>query len=334
MATDSERKKLLYKIAKAYYEDALTQHEIGKRFGLSRIKVSRLLQQARDERIVQIFIPPQDPNADLERALEARFGLDEAVIVTPSSYDHSAILRALGPAAADYLMRCLDGSEVLGLSWGTTLLAGIEAVPAHYWTNMRVVQILGGLGQPDADTYGGDLAHRLAQALGARPRLLAAPGVVANKLVRDALLADPQIADTLSLGVNADILLVGIGIPSTPDSVVKQAGILSPDEFDQLKALGAVGDIALRFFDRNGQAIKHALNDRIIGLDLEQIRNIPRVIGVAGCPEKLEVIRAALRGKLISVLVTDDRTASRLLEEEVLPAALPQSAVKSPVGAA
>lgn len=334
MATDSERKKLLYKIAKAYYEDSLTQHEIGKRFGLSRIKVSRLLQQARDEKVVQIFIPPQNPNADLERALETHFGLDEAVIVTPSSYDHAAVLHALGPAAADYLMRCLDGTEVLGLSWGTTLLAVIEAIPVHHWAHMRVVQILGGLGRPEADTYGGDLAHRLALALGARPRLLAAPGVVANRLVRDALLADPQIADTLALGVNADILLVGIGVPSTPDSVVKQAGILSPDEFAQLKALGAVGDIALRFFDRNGQAIKHNLDDRIIGLDLEQIKNIPRVIGVAGCPEKLEVIRAALHGKLISVLVTDDRTASMLLQEEVVPATLSPSKVTSSIGAA
>lgn len=331
MATDSERKKLLYKISKAYYEDGLTQHEIGKRFGLSRIKVSRLLQQARDEKVVQIIIPPQDPNADLERALESRFGLDEAVIVTPASYDHAAVLHALGPAAADYLMRCLDGSEVLGLSWGTTLLSVVEAIPAQNWTNMRVVQILGGLGRPEADTYGGDLAHRLALALGARPRLLAAPGIVASKLVRDALLADPQIADTLALGANADVLLVGIGVPSTPDSVVKQAGILSPAEFEQLGALGAVGDIALRFFDRDGQAIKHDLDDRIIGLDLDQIRNIPRVIGAAGCPEKLEVIRAALRGKLISVLVTDDRTASRLLEEEVVPAALSPSGVTSSV---
>lgn len=323
MNTGSERKKLLYKIAKAYYEDDLTQQEIGKRFGLSRIKVSRLLQQAREEKVVQILIPPpQATNADLERALEAAFGLDEAIIVTPPAYDHATVVHELGPAAADYLMRCLDGTEVLGLSWGTTLLSVIEALPVQNWPQIRVVQILGGLGQPEADTYGADLAHRLAQTLGARPRVLAAPGIVANKLVRDTLLADPQIADTLNLGARADVLLVGLGVPSTPGSVVQQAGILAPYELEQLTALGAVGDIALRFFDQSGQPIRHELCDRMIGLDLDQIKKIPRVIGVAGCQEKFEVIRAALRGKLINVLVTDDQMASRLLAEVSYPAQL------------
>ena len=73
---------LLYKIAKAYYEDGLTQDQIGRRFGLSRIKVSRLLQQARQSRVVQITItPPPDSFGDLERDLETAYGLDEVVVV-------------------------------------------------------------------------------------------------------------------------------------------------------------------------------------------------------------------------------------------------------------
>lgn len=173
--------------------------------------------------------------------------------------------------------------------------------------------MLGGLGRPEADVYGADLVHRAAQALGAKARLLAAPGIVANRMVRDALLSDPQIAETLRVAARADIALVGIGRP-TPGSVVMQAGILTQEEFDRLQVQGAVGDIALRFFDRHGQVVEHELNDRIIGLDLDQIRRIPRVIGVAGGTQKLGVIRAALVGKLVHVLVTDDRTAVRLLE--------------------
>jgi DNA-binding transcriptional regulator LsrR (DeoR family) len=84
---------------------------------------------------------------------------------------------------------------------------------------------------------------------------------------------------------------------------------------EQLKAVGAVGDIALHFFDGDGRAVEHEINDRIIGLDLEQIKKIPRVIGVAGGAEKVAVIRAALRGKIIDVLVTDDQTADKLLED-------------------
>ncbi len=316
MAAGSDEKKLLYKLAKAYYEDGLTQDQIGKRFGLSRIKVSRLLNQARKEKIVQItIIPPPGSHAILERELEARYGLDEVVIVSPVSYDQPAIVQKSGPAAAECLMRCIQGNEVVDLSWGTTLLAVIEALPAQNWPEVKVVQMIGGLGQPEAETHGADLARRMAQAFGAKPRLLPAPGIVANKMVRDALLADPQISETLALGARADIALVGIGVPAALDSVVRQANILTQVEFEQLQAQGAVGDIALRFFDADGQAVDHEMNDRIIGLDLDQIKSIPRVIGVAGGTEKFEVIRAALRGQLINVLITDDRTAARLLED-------------------
>jgi DNA-binding transcriptional regulator LsrR (DeoR family) len=315
MVVTGDRKKLLYKIAKSYYEDGLTQGQIGKRFGLSRIKVSRLLQEARAEKLVQItVISPEDPNADLERELETRYGLDEAVVISPSSDEKAVVTRELGPAAVDCLLRCLQGNEVLSVSWGSTLLSTVEALPITHCPGLTVIQMMGGLGRPEAEVHGNDIARRMAQAFGARPRLLSAPGIVASKMVRDALMAEPQISDTLALSAKADVAMVGIGVP-VPDSVVMQAGAIVAKEVEQLKAMGAVGDIALRFFDTGGQPVKHQINDRIIGLDLDQIKRIPRVIGVAGSAEKFEVIRAALRGKFINVLVTDDRIAARLLKE-------------------
>ena len=315
MASGVDRKRLLYKIATAYYKDDLTQKEIAKRLGLSRIKVSRLLRQAREERIVQITVtPPGDSHADLERDLEARYGLDEAAIVSPPADDKHAIIRTLGPAAAACLARTLQGTEVLNLTWGRTLLSTVDAAPARNWPDMRVVQALGGLGQPEAEIHGADLVQRLAQTFGARSRVLPAPGIVPSKLVRDALLTDAQISDTLALAARASVALVGIGVAAAPDSVVRQAGtILTDEEIKELQARGAVGDIALRFFDAQGRAIQHEINDRVVGLDLDQIRRIPRVIAVAGGAEKTEAVRAALRGKLVNVLVTDEPTAKRLL---------------------
>jgi DNA-binding transcriptional regulator LsrR (DeoR family) len=315
MAIAGDRSKLLYKIAKAYYEDGLTQGQIGKRLGLSRIKVSRLLQQARVEKLVQInIVSPDQSNADLERELEAQYGLDEAVIVSPTSHDKATILREIGHATVDCLLRSIQGNEVLSLSWGSTLLSVVAALPRKSWPEMKVVQIMGGLGRPEAEVHGTDIVRRMAQAFGAKPRLLSAPGVVASKIVRDALLADPQISDTLTLAARADVALVGIGVP-VPDSVVMQAGAILTEEVKQLKAQGAVGDIALRFFDAKGQPVEHEINNRIIGLDLAQIQKIPRVIGAAGGMAKFEVIRAALRGTFINVLVTDDQIAVRLLED-------------------
>lgn len=307
---------LLYKIAKAYYEDGLTQDQIGKRFGLSRIKVSRLLQQARQSRVVQITItPPPDSFGDLERKLEAAYSLDEVIVVSTPSYAQNEVVPRLGAAGAAYLVRILGDQQVLDLSWGTTLLALVEALAPQNLPDLRVVQMLGGLGRLESETYGADLTIRMAQTLGARMRLLPAPGIVSSKLVRDALLEDANIAETLALAARADLAVVGIGAPA-PGSVVMQAGILSEQELAELKAMGAVGDIALRFFDENGQPIAHPINDRIIGLELEQIKRIPRVVGVAGGEGKYDVIRGAVRGRLIHVLITDEITAARLLEEK------------------
>ncbi len=309
------KKKLLYKLAKAYYVDQLTQAEIGRRFGLSRMKVSRLLQQARQQEVVKIILtPPAESNAELEREIETLYGLDEAVVFTPSREDETDISHELGAPAAGCLFRSLQGNEVLALSWGRTLHASVEALAGQNWPEMTIVQMIGGLGQPDTGGYGADLMHRIARAFGAKPRLLSAPGIVQNKLIRDALYADPQIADTLALAARADIALLGLGTLTAGSSII-EANIFTPQELDELRAAGVVGDIGLNFFDANGQSVEHPINDRVIGLTLEQIQSIPRVIGVAGGLAKFEAIRAALRGQLIDVLVTDKQVAAKLVAE-------------------
>jgi DNA-binding transcriptional regulator LsrR (DeoR family) len=315
MANDLEHKRLLYKIAKAYYDDGLTQQQIGERFGISRIKVSRLLQTARDEKVVQIAIAPlQDSNAEIEQRLEVRYGLKEAWVVTCSADDGTTIVSELGPAAAACLVRCLQGSEVVAVSWGTAVLSVANALPPMDFPDVRVVQLLGGLGELEAQTHGADLARRIAQTLGAKPRLIHAPGIVKDKVVRDALATDPQVADTLALAAKADVALVGLGTLAPDSTLLSSRNTLSPEEITDLRARNVAGDIALQFFDGEGQKVHHPLDNRIVGTDLERIRGLSRVIGVAGGAEKLQVVRAALRGRLINVLVTDLQTAQRLLE--------------------
>jgi DNA-binding transcriptional regulator LsrR (DeoR family) len=128
-----------------------------------------------------------------------------------------------------------------------------------------------------------------------------------------ALKSDAQIAAVLKLAAEADVALVGLGAP-TPHSIVLRTGtILSSEDLERLQELGAVGDIALRYMDIDGDPINLEINERIIGLTLEQIRRIPRVIGIAGGMAKHEIIRAALHGKFLDVLVTDLATAETLL---------------------
>ena len=112
MGSDIQDHRLLYKVAKAYYEDNLTQQQIGERFGLSRVKISRMISRAKQSRIVQISItPPLSSNVDLERNIESKYDLKEAVIITPSSYETDTVVSELGIACAQYLLRCLQGKN-------------------------------------------------------------------------------------------------------------------------------------------------------------------------------------------------------------------------------
>jgi len=315
MATDTEFSKLLHKVAKAYYDDGLTQQQIGERFGLSRVKVSRLLRSAREEKIVQITIaPPPSSNAEVEQQLEQKYGLKEALVVTPSSYASAPLVSELGPVAATCLTRGLQGNEVVAVSWGTAVLSVVDALQPASMPDVRVVQLIGGLGELEAKTHGADLVRRMAQALGAKPRLIHAPGIVKDKTLRDALVMNSQVADTLGLAGRADVALVGLGTCAAGSTLLANGDTLTAAEVEELRALGVVGDIALQFFDREGRKVAHPIYERIVGTGLETIKSIPRIIGVAGGREKVAVIRAALCGGLINVLVTDDRTASQLLD--------------------
>lgn len=307
--------RLLVKVSKLYYEEGLSQDEIVARLNLSRSKISRLLQQARDEGIVQIsVVTPKHLFSDLENELEKRFDLHEALVVESHAGDSAeSIQRELGIAAAGYLERSLNASTTLGISWGSTLNSLVAALHPIRAVEVQVVQIIGGLGQPEAEVHATDLCRRLARALGAQLTLLPAPGIVASQQARAVLMEDTYIRRAVEMFDQLDVAFVGIGAP-TPDSLLLRDGsILSRQELDDLLQKGAVGDIALRFFDAQGQPIQSEIDQRVIGITLEQLKQTRRVVGVAGGPGKFAAILGALRGKFINVLITDSLTAEKLL---------------------
>jgi deoxyribonucleoside regulator len=314
MPPDANTRRLLYKIAHVYYDDGLSQKQIGLRFGLSRIKVSRMLKQARDLKIVQITLYPGNERTDhIEHDIEAAFGLDEAIVVASDPMQvQKNNLHALGAAAAECLVRGIQGDEIIAITWGHTISAVVDALPAGNWPDLQIVQTLGGLSQPDSKINAGDLARRTAQTLGANLTLLSSPGIVESKSVRDALLNDPQIKHSLGLAAKANIALVGIGVPnSTSFSLVE---VLKEKDIQRLVSHGIVGDIGLQFYNDKGLQVNDEIHDLIVGLSLVQYKAIPRVIAVAGGIEKVRAIRSALKAKIINVLVTDEITAAELLK--------------------
>lgn len=309
--------RLLFKVAQAYYIDGLTQSEIAKQFGISRPKVSRLLKEARADKIVSItLIPPTEGTSELEKSIEEKFSIEEAVVVPVNNHkSQSEVARDLGPAAAECITRRLTGKKSISLSWGTSIMGFVDALQLLPFPELTIVQMNGGLGPSDNFEHSAELTSRLARKLSAKRRLLQSPGIVSSKEVAASFRKEKQITDTLELAINSDIAIIGIGVLSSDSLLINDGSILSNVEVEELNKSEAIGDIALRYFDKNGKLLDLEINDRIIGLTLEEIEKIPTVIAIAGGEVKFEAIKVALSMGLINVFVTDSETAKKLIKD-------------------
>lgn len=306
--------RLLSKVSKLYYEENLTQQVIADRLRLSRPKVARLLQQAHREGIVQITVlSPPGSFAELENLLEQRFGLKEVVITeVDETASQESVSRQIGVAAAEYLQRTIQDGDTIGIFWGVTLNSMVNTLRRCEACNVQVVQLVGGLGPPEAEEHATRLCHRMADLLNGKLTLLPAPGIVDNVQVRDVFLSDTHVRQAFDMFDHINVAFLGIGAAS-PTAWIMQNEVLTPQEMSALRHQGAVGETALRFFDAYGERIESVLDDRIIGITFQQLKQVPRVVGMAGGPEKNEVVRAALVGGLVDVLITDNLLAKQLL---------------------
>jgi DNA-binding transcriptional regulator LsrR (DeoR family) len=312
--------RLLTRVSKMYYEQELTQQKIADRLYLSRPKVSRLLKQARDEGIVQInVLSSPDIYTDLEEKLETKFELLEVVVLeAPEPYLQEIVTRELGIAAAGYFERTARDGDTIGISWGSTLSAMIHALRPTEAHELHIVQVIGGLGPPQAESHATSLCTRMAQTLDSQVTLVAAPGIVDSEEVKAVLMSDSHVEAAFQQFGSIDVAFVGVGAPTPTSVVMRDGSIISPGELDELVRAGAVGDIALRYFDIDGNPVSTSIEERVIGITREELRSLARVVGVAGGPEKHEAIRGALLGGLVNVLVTDHLTAEFLLQQSVL----------------
>ncbi len=312
--------RLLLKVSKLYYEKEFTQLEISDRLHLSRPKVSRLLQQAKDVGVVKINIIPQPGvYADLEGALEAKFGLKEAVVVGVSEPNSQIeVSQEVGAAAAEYFSRATNDPCIIGISWGTTLRAMVDAVLSIDCHQSHVVQLNGGLGVPGSEVHATYILQRLVAKTESKLSVLPVPGIVDSAEMKKVFLSDSHVQEVFRLFQKITVAYVGIGAPTSDSVVMRDGSIISQRELNLLKSKGAVGDLCLRFFDKYGQAVLSEVDDRVMGISLEELKKIDRVVGVTGGPKKTDAIRGALKGKLINVLVTDHMSAKRVLEDDAL----------------
>jgi DNA-binding transcriptional regulator LsrR (DeoR family) len=209
---------------------------------------------------------------------------------------------------------------VIGISsWSASLLRMVDSLhPLKRVKADQVVQMLGGMGNPAVQIHATQLSTRLAQLTGARPRLLPAPGVAGTAAAKRALLADTFVRDTLDEFRRITLALVGIGSVEPSKMLANSGNVFTVEELRELAERGAVGDICLRFYGRYGAPIRIPLDERVIGMTLDELRNVRRVVGVAGGSRKVAAIKGALLGRSINVLITDRFTADELLADDVV----------------
>jgi len=308
--------RLMTRVARLYYDVGLKQPEIATRLRLSQPKVSRLLKSAQDEGIVRISVRAvSGTNPELEEAFEARYGLTDIEIVDISHDDDAAAVRELGAAAAFHMETTVRSGDVIGVSsWSASLLAMVNAMhPVAGVRDVRVVQILGGGGDPGAEGHATHLVRRLADLLHGEGTFLPAPSSVGSAESRDVLVHDPFVARAMSLWDDLDVAYVGIGGQQPSGLLASSGNVFSPEELRGVRAAGGVGDIGLRYLRADGSPVDTPLHQRVIGIELEQLRRVPRSVAVAGGPGKTAAIQAAIAGGWINCLITDTFTAERLL---------------------
>ncbi|HBO39003.1 MAG TPA: transcriptional regulator [Pasteurellaceae bacterium] len=311
---DYKEGNLLTEIAIAYYEHELTQEEIANKFNISRIKVGRLLKRARQEGVVEINVKYHPVfTSQLEGRLIEQFGIQRALIAID---EHSEVEQRKQVAAlvSSYLSNTLKDGMTVAVGQGRNVAAVGEHIGIFPEKHCKFICGIGGAqrnGNPvDAD----QICRNLARKFNGQNETLYAPAYLENKEFRDVFMKNGVIKETLDRARKADIALVGIG-DMNENSYMVQLGWFTPKEVTEARIeLGAIGDIAgYGFFNLQGEPVDTVMNNRVIGLSLEDLKAIPCVIGIASESTKAMAILGALRTGIINIIATSASNVNTLL---------------------
>jgi DNA-binding transcriptional regulator LsrR (DeoR family) len=317
---DFENMRLMARVLTLHYEEGRNQSQVATELGLSTAKVNRLIKQAKELGFVEVKIrTPFQTIFDLEDRLRSTFGVQDAVIVPKISDDPVSEISAIGRAGSTRLLQSLRDGDVIAISGGKAVYEVVKATDPKARYDITVVPATGGV-QGLYHTDVNYLASELARRLGGRAYQLHAPIFVDSLEEKRALLNVRQIREVLDRARSADIALVGVGgvIPGTSSFF----DLLASTDVDRDRITSnraARGDLFGHLFDEEGRPCAQDLSDRLVGVDIDDLREIPLSIGVAAGSQKVGPISGALRGGYLKTLVTDEPTASAVLEAQTTP---------------
>jgi len=305
-----------------YYKEGLTQNEIALRLGVSRPTVINYLRMAREQNIVDIRISGASFSvSSLSRELREKFQLKD-VYVADFTFDGEAdsienkkrVNRYVARVGAMALHDIIQPGETIGVAWGETIQFLAEEVPYRIIEDLTVCQVIGSMTTSLVSTAE-SCAIRISSHLGADCYTLHAPAILSSSELAQALRKEPVIKDQLERFAMLDRTIFSVGNCDS-DTPIVQSAITTAAEFDWYRAQGAVGVLCGQFITQEGEHIDGAMDDRMIGISLAELRDKQSGVLVAGGKAKFDAIRATLNGGYVSHLVTDNHTALMLLDSE------------------
>lgn len=303
---------LAMRAAWLHYGAGYSQTDVAKRLSVTKVKAHRLITKANQLGAVKVSFDGEIAEcAALEISLCESFGLDYCEVV-PDLDETGLPVRALGIGGASFLTREIANpdNKVIGLGNGRTLSACVRNMSSSSKPDVKFVSLMGGLTRNFAANPH-DVMHRLAEKTGAEAYFMPVPFFANSAEDRDVLLSQRGVPDVMSMAVHADLKLVGIGGVGN-DAQTVLAGVISPEDMEDIHARGGVGEFIGHFFDKNGNPVKTGLSDRTLSVDLDKLGH-GRTVAIAGGAKKTDAICSILKSGLLNGLITDECTAKSLL---------------------
>ncbi len=314
--------ELILRAARLYYEGHYSQDQVASKLNTSRSNVSRMLSDAKRLGFVEIkVVSPTHKHEALSAQLSELLKIKDVQVITSESNDLT--LNTVGRAAASALLTHLRDNQTIAISWGRGLEATVVNTHSETLSGLKVTQLMGSLSSVNTSVSAEEVGRNLAKNLNAQFVPFLSPVVVSHAKTRDSMLEEDSIAKTLRLARTAHVALVGIGSAGSSSSEMVFEEFKSPKALRDELVKDYAGDIAARFYKKDGTPLSAALDARVIGLTLEEIKNIPRVIGVASGAEKVLGVVGAARAGLIDTLIVDLACANSVIKS------LQPTAVKS-----
>lgn len=304
--------KQAVQVSKLYYLDGATQAEIGKKLNLSRPTISRLLQFAREKNIVKISInDPLSNIEDLQHQLKEKYQLKDVIISTPESNETAEILSSLGKATARYLDKKVKDNDVIGVSWGRTLVSVARQLIPNDRKNVQVVYLKGTVANSTHNNYVVEVTKCFNKCYHTQAQILPLPLIFENKQIKEMVIKDKFINEILDTGKRTSVALFTVET-TEQDATLFELGYFNDQQIKTLQEKAA-GDLVSRFIDERGKIVDDQLNDRTVAIALDDLKQARESVLIADGMNKLKAIKAALAGKYANVLVTDSLVAQHLL---------------------